>query len=138
MGTTIAACITHAARTAFAAGAMLVACGVLWLAIGIVTALAGIQTGMVVLISIALIVLGGIAVGSYVSVRYITPNAVLHPVIAAVALALLFVVFTMHGDVGLFRIFTPVVAGTVAAIAAFIGRSFKAPPNTSLERTRDR
>ena len=124
MGNSIATYIAHVARAAFAAGVMLVVSGVLWLVIGIVTALAGIQTGTVVLISMTLITVAGIAVGSCISVRYITPNAVLHPVIAAVALALLFVALTMHGDVGLYRVLTPVVAGAVAAISAIITRYF--------------
>lgn len=122
MGTLIAAFLAHATRVVFAAGAMLAVSGVLWLAIGIVTALAGIQTGSVVLISMAFIALAGIGAGSYVSVRYITPNSVLHPILAAVALALVFVFFTMHGDVGMYRVMTPVCAGVVALVAAVISR----------------
>jgi hypothetical protein len=138
VGSSIAAFLTHAARVAFAAGAMLGVGGLLWLAIGVITALAGIQTGTVVLVSTALIALAGIGAGSYISVRYITPNSLVHPTAGAVALALLFVLVTMHGDVGSYRVVAPVGAGAIALISAFITRSFKAPPNKSLERTRDR
>ena len=86
----------------------------------------------------AVIALVSIAAGSFISVRYITPNAVLHPVVAAVSIALLFVSLTMSGDTGAVPILGLVGAGAIAAIAAFASRSSKAPPNTSLERTRDK
>ena len=137
MGIFIAAYLAHAARVAFAAGAMIAVGGALWLAIGVLTALAGVQSGGVVLASVAVIALVSIAAGSFISVRYITPNAVLHPVIAAVSIALLFVSLTASGDTGSFPVLALAGAGVVAAIAAFASRSSKAPPNTSLERTRD-
>jgi len=137
VGTFIAAYLAHAARVVFAAGSMLLVGVVFWLAVGILTALLGIQTGTVVLISMALSALVAIAAGSYISVRYITPNRILHPIIAAVALAVLFVVVTTQGDVGSYRVVVPLGAGVVAAIAAVVSRSAKAPPNKSLERTRE-
>jgi hypothetical protein len=110
----------------------------LWFAIGVLTALAGVQTGPVVLTSMVLIALAAIGAGTFISVRYITRNAVIQPIIAAVGLALLFVSLTMHGDVGGDRVLVPLGAGIVAAISAVISRSNKAPPNKSLERTRER
>jgi uncharacterized protein YneF (UPF0154 family) len=137
VGTVIAAFLTHAARTAAVAGAMLIVGVALWFVIGVLTALAGIQTGTVVLTSMVLIALAGIAAGSFISVRYVTRNAVMHPVVAAVALALLFVSLTMYGDVGADRVLVPLGAGVVAAIAAVASRSKNTPPNKSLERTRE-
>jgi hypothetical protein len=138
VGVFIAAYLAHAARVAFAAGAMIAVGGALWLALGVLTALAGIQTGNVVLASMAVVALVSIAVGSFISVRYITPNAVLHPVVAAVSIALLFVSLTTSGDTGSFAVLVPAGAGAIAAISAFASRSSKAPPNTSLERTREK
>jgi hypothetical protein len=133
----IAAFFAHAARIAAAAGVMLAIGVALWFGIGVLTALAGVQTGSVVLTSMVLIALAAIAAGTFISVRHITRNAVMQPIIAAVALALLFVSLTMHGDVGGDRVLVPLGAGIVAAIAAVISRSKKAPPNKSLERTRE-
>jgi hypothetical protein len=138
VGIFIAAYLAHAARVIFAAGAMFVVAVALWLVIGILTALAGIQTGTVVLISMLVIAVAGIAVGSYVSVRYITPNAVLHPVLAAVSAAITFDALTTQGDLGFIRIAVPVSAAVVAAVTAIGSRSSKTPPKKSLGRTRDR
>jgi hypothetical protein len=138
VGIFIAAYLAHAARVAFAAGAMIAVGGALWLVVGMLTALAGIQSGNVVLASMAGIALVSIAAGSFISVRYITPNAVLHPVLAAMSIALLFVSLALSGDTGAVPILVLVGAGAIAAISAFTSRSSKAPPNTSLERTRDR
>lgn len=126
MGAFIAAYLTHTARVIFAAGVMLAIGGALWLALGVLTALADIQTGSVVLTSMVLIALAGIAGGSFVSVRHITPNSILHPVIAAEVLAVLFVSITMDGDVGPMRLLVFLGAGVTAAMAAFIaGRTRK-------------
>jgi len=133
----IAAFLAHAARVVAAAGAMLAIGVALWFVIGVLTALAGIQTGPVVLTSIVLIALAGIAMGSFISVRYITRNAVIQPTVAAVGLALVFVSLTMHGDVGADRVLVPLGAGIAAAISAVISRSNRTPPNKSLERTRE-
>ena len=137
MGNFIAAYLAHAARVAFAAGAMLIVGVALWVVIGVLTSLAGVQTGALVLTSTALIVVVAIAAGAYVSVRYITPDAVLHPVIAAVAMALLVVALTTRGDVGALRLLVPLGAGAIAAFSAVISRSSKAPPNNRFERSRD-
>jgi hypothetical protein len=137
VGTFIAAYLSHAARVAFAAGAMLLAGGVIWLVLGVFTAVAGIQAGTVVLISMAAVVVGAVAIGSYVSLKYITPNSVLHPVIAAAAAALGAVTFAVRGDLGVLPVVVPLCAGAFAAVSAFIVRSFATPPNKSLERTRD-
>jgi hypothetical protein len=117
---------------------MLVAGGVLWLSLGIITAMAGIQTGTVVLASLAVVVLGAVAVGSYVSVRFITPNSILHPVIAAAAVALGAVSLGVRGDVGVLPLVVPLCAGAFAALSAFICRSTRTPPDKSLERTREK
>jgi hypothetical protein len=138
VGIFIAAYLAHAARVIIAAGAMFVAAVALWFVIGIITALAGIQTGAVVLISMVVIAVAGIAVGSYVSVRYITPNAVLHPVVAAVSIAITYEALTTQGDLGFIRIVVPLGAAVVAAVAAIGSRSSKTPPNKSQGRTRDR
>jgi predicted tellurium resistance membrane protein TerC len=116
---------------------MLVAGVALWFVIGVFTALAGIQTGPVVLTSMVLIAIAGIAAGSFLSVRYITRNAVMHPIVAAIILSLLFVSLTMHGDVGADRVLVPLGAAMAAAISAVISRSNGTPPNKSLARTRE-
>jgi hypothetical protein len=137
VGIFIAAYLVHAARVALTGIAMLIAGGVIWLVLGIVTTAAGVQTGTVVLICMALVVLGAVAVGSFASVRYITPNSVLHPAIAAAGVTLGAVKLLVRGDVGILPILVPLCAGGLAALAALIFRSRGAPPNTSLERTRD-
>ena len=138
MGTFIAAYLVHAARVAFAACAMLVAGGAIWFVLGVLTAVAGVQTGTVVLVSMAVVVLGAVAVGSYVSTRYITPNSILHPVVAAAAMALGAITFAVRGDVGLLPVVVPVCAGAFAALSAYVSRFTAAPPDKSLERTREK
>jgi hypothetical protein len=136
MKISIANYFAHAVRVAVAAGAMLVVGWVASICIGGLISILGIQSVVAVFVGFALIAIIGIAGGTYFSVRYVTRNSVLHPVVAAAVLGLFPVGFTFHGDVGLIR--TSILAGTVgvAVIAAYISRSLTAPPNSSLERAR--
>ncbi len=136
LGIFIAAYLIHAARVACAAVAMLVAGGTIWFVLGVLTAMAGIQTGTVVLICLVSVVLGAVAIGSYVSIRCITPNSILHPVIAAAAVALAVVTFAIRGDVGVLPVVVPLCAAAFAVLSAFIARSITTRPNKSIERTR--
>jgi hypothetical protein len=138
VGVSFAAYLAHAARIAFAAGAMLAIGISAWIALGMLTVLTGVQSGAVVLIGFILVAVTGIAGGSYVSVRYITPLSVFHPVVAAAVLGLIPVGVILRGEAGFVRVTILFAAVAVAALAAFVSRSIMAPPNTSLERTRHR
>jgi hypothetical protein len=117
---------------------MLLIGGVAWIALGMVNVFTGLLSGAAALIGFLLVAIIGIAGGSYVSVRYITPLSVLHPIVAAGALGLVPIGVVLQGDVGLVRFAILLGVVVVSAAASFISRRIAAPPNTSFERTRDR
>jgi hypothetical protein len=98
----------------------------------------GIRSGTAILFGFLLVAIIGIAGGSYVSIRHIAPHSVLHPVAAGALLGLFPMGVTFQGDVGLMRVAIVLSAVAIAAIAAVVIRSRGTPPNTSLERSRER
>jgi hypothetical protein len=67
--------------------------------------------------------------GGYISARRITPNSVLHPVLAAILVALLCVVAFARGKLGLLPVGIIGAAAIAAAISAFLARMTATPPN---------
>lgn len=123
MGLFLAAYIAHSIRVLLAAGVMLLVAVAVWLVVGIATATLGIQTPTVIVGSMFLIATLAVATGSYVSVRYITPNSLLHPVLAAIGLvAADTAVFTI-GVVGSLPYVLMLGAASVSALTAFVARS---------------
>jgi hypothetical protein len=108
----------------------MIAVGVtLWLLVGIVTGLIGMQTPTVVLASTAVIAVIAILAGGYVSVQRITPNSLLHPVLAGIAVSMLCLSISTKGDLELLSAAVVAAAALFAAIGAALGRSRTKPPN---------
>jgi hypothetical protein len=124
-------------RVAFAAGAMLLVGTATGLYLDLLAALASPTTGAEILIGALIVVVVGIAGGTFVSVRYITPNSVLHPALGAAVLAAVPVGITLTGDVGLIRVGIVLAAVAIAVTSALVSRSREAPPKTSIERRRE-
>jgi hypothetical protein len=124
-------------RVAFAAGAMLLVGTATGLYLDLLAALASPPTGAEILIGALIVVVVGIAGGTFVSVRYITPNSVLHPALGAAVLAAVPVGITLTGDVGLIRVGIVLAAVAIAVTSALVSRSREAPPKTSIERRRE-
>jgi hypothetical protein len=103
----------------------------------LLAALASPPTGAEILIGALIVVVVGIAGGTFVSVRYITPNSVLHPALGAAVLAAVPVGITLTGDVGLIRVGIVLAAVAIAVTSALVSRSREAPPKTSIERRRE-
>ena len=125
MGTFLAAYLVHGFRVALAALTMVLLGVVLWLLFGIGSATIGLRTPVLVFAFAA----ATFAAGGFVSARYITPGSVIHPVIAAVAVAVLCIAMWSAGDVSPLYVGVPVVAGVIAAIGAAAARVVGAPPN---------
>ena len=116
---------------------MLLIGGMAWIVLGMLTVLMGVQSGSAVLIGFILVVVAGITAGTYISVRYITPSSVLHPVVAAAAIGLMPAGVVLEGETGFVRLAILVGVSAVATVAAFISCSVVAQLNKSLERTRE-
>jgi hypothetical protein len=119
----IAKVVLHAVRVALAAGAMLLSGVVAGIVMGWLSTIAGIQSGTAVLIGFLLVAIIGIAGGTYISIRHITSNSVLHPVAAGALLGLFPVGVTFQGDTGLMRVAIVLSTVAIAAIAAVVIRS---------------
>jgi hypothetical protein len=119
----IAKVVLHAVRVALAAGAMLLSGALAGMVLGWFSTIAGIHSGTAVLIGFLLVAIIGIAGGTYVSIRHITSNSVLHPVAAGALLGLFPVGVTFQGDTGLMRVAIVLSTVAIAAIAAVVIRS---------------
>ena len=137
-GISIARFFSHVVRVTFTAGAMLLIGVVASKVTGWIHSILDIRSVVAVLLQFLLIAIAGIAGGTYVSVRYITPNSIWHPVLAGALLGLFPVGVTFQGDAGLMRVSIVLSAIAIAAIAAVALRSRAVRPLTSLERTRER
>lgn len=135
MKISIASLLSHAVRVALAAGAMLLVGAVVSKVTGWIGSIVGIRSGAAVLIGFSLVAIGGIAGGTYVSIRHITPNSILHPVLAGAVLGLFPVGVTFQGDAGLMRAAVFLITVAIAAVAAFVIRARLTPPDISPERT---
>jgi hypothetical protein len=128
LATLVAGYLAHALRVLLAALAMLAIAIALWLLVGILTALLGVRSPTLVLVSAGLIALVALIVGGYISAKRITPNSLLHAALAGTVASLLYVcIFTT----GLWTISCSVVvaAGIAAAVGAAIARSRRTRPN---------
>ena len=125
-------------RVALAAGTMLLVGTATALYLDLLAAIARPTSAAEILIGGLLVALVGIAGGTFVSVRYITPNSVLHPALGAAVLGAVPVGVTFTGDAGLIRAGIVLGAVAIAVTAAVVTRSRVAPRKTSLERTRER
>jgi hypothetical protein len=137
MGTAIAIVLSYVVRVAFVAGVMLLVGFVVSTVMGWFNSLLGIQSGAAVLMGFLLVAIAGIAGGTYVSMRFVFPNAILHPVVAAALLGLFPAGVTFQGDAGLMRFAIVMSTIAIATIAAVVIR-FRAKPNYSPELMRDR
>lgn len=122
MAITIPTAFAYAIRVAIAAGVMLLLGIATSIVLRIFDWIADAQSGMVVVGEFLLISIIGIAGGAHVSVRYITPNSVLHPVLAAAVLGLFPIGVTFHGDAGWMRAGIAAAAITIATIAAVVSK----------------
>jgi hypothetical protein len=104
----------------------------LWVPFGLITGLLGIQTSTLLILSAAVVTFAAFMSGGYFSARHITPGSVLHPVLAAIALGLLYVsTFTRGHIVALMTLNMGLIsaAALVAALGALLGRSLGTSPN---------
>jgi hypothetical protein len=129
VGTFISAYLVHAVRIALAALVMFIVAIALWVPFGLITGLLGIQTSTLVILSAAVVTFAAFMSGGYFSARHITPGSVLHPVLAAAALGLLYVSIFTRGHVVVLTMGLISAAALVAALGALLGRSLGAPPN---------
>ena len=124
-----AAFLVHTKKVTLAALLMLGIGALLWVVLGAVTSLLdlwrffGFTSAALYVACISLL---PVLIGAYLSARRIAPNSVLHPVLAGVTLAILFVWIFTRGDVGALKFELIVAAATAAAIGAVLGRR---PPN---------
>jgi hypothetical protein len=132
----IASVVAHAVRVALAGGAMLLIGALASVVMGWVTSMAGIGSFTSIVVAFLLVAIIGIAGGTYVSIRHIALNSVLHPVAAGVLLGLFPVGVTFQGDAGLMRVAIVLIAAAIAAIAALIIRYRTTSPKISQQRTR--
>jgi hypothetical protein len=70
-----------------------------------------------------------ILASGYVSARRITPNSVLHPVLAAILVALLCLLAFARGNLGLLPVGVISAAAIAGAIGALLARKTATPPN---------
>lgn len=128
--------VSHALRIALAFGAMVLICYLAGKILGWFGSIAGMRSPVAFFSQLFLIALVGIGGGVYISVRYITPNSVWHPVVAGVLLGLYPVGVTFSGDAAGMRFAIFLIVTAIATIAAFVFRSRRAPPDAPLERER--
>jgi hypothetical protein len=133
----IAKLVLHAVRVALAAGAMLLIGALAGMVMGWFSTIVGIRSGTAILVGFLLVAIIGIAGGTYVSIRHIASNSILHPLAAGALLGLFPVGVTFQGDTGLMRVYIVLSVVAIAAISAFVIRSKTTPPNSSLERARE-
>lgn len=134
VSTFVSAYLVHVLRVLLAALAIALPGLLLWLLVGLLTGALGVQSPIVVLISTVVIGICALLGGSFYSARRITPDSILHPVLAAVTVGLVCISAFSSGDVGALSFGLPATAAIVAAIGAFLGRSSRTPPNQRLER----
>ena len=129
MGRAIVSLLFHAFRVALAAVTMLVVAFGLWVLIGIITGILDIQYPTLVLVSTIAIAAAAFCGGGYVSARYITTRSLLHPTLAAVVLAAIWLTIFTRGDLGDLGIVAaiPIAAGVVAAGGAALARATGGP-----------
>ena len=123
MGASIAFVVIHLFRAAASALAMLAVGVVAWFAAGFVSALVGGQTVWFITIAAIVVAIIGICGGTFVSVRFITPGAVLHPVLGTLLLSAVYLKLFTSGDIGFVLFAVPLVAAAVAAASALALRS---------------
>jgi hypothetical protein len=121
----------HLLRILLAAVAMLLSALVLWLLVGITSAGLGVQSPTFALVSVGVIAVITFATGGFLSARYITPRSWLHPVMASLAIVLLYLSVFTAGDVGALDIGFLLVSAVVTAGGAILGRHVARPPNIS-------
>jgi hypothetical protein len=121
MGRAIVSFLFHAFRVVLAAVTMLVVAFGLWVLIGTTTAILGIQSPTLVLLSAIAISVAAFSGGGYVSARYITARSLLHPTLAAGVLAGIYESIFTRGDIGIAAAM-PIAAAVVAAGGAALAR----------------
>ena len=137
MATFVAAYLMHAARVIAAALVMVLTALALWLVIGLLSSMLGLQTSGFVLVSAGLIAAVAVLSGGYVSARHITPRSLLHPVLASLSLAVLYLSTFTSGNTGALSLVILAAAAIVAAVGAMFGRYSGKPPNNRIERSRE-
>ena len=126
------ALVVHTFRVALAALTMVAIAFTLWLILGVLISMLGLEryfgatSAFVWVVSITLI---PILAGGYISARRITPNSVVHPVLAAILVALLCLLAFARGELGLLSVGVVGSAAIAAAIGAFLARKTATPPN---------
>jgi biotin transporter BioY len=105
---------------------------VLWLVLGITISMLGLEryfgatSAFLWAVSITFL---PIFAGGYISARRITPNSVLHPVLAAVLVALLCLLAFARGNLGLLPVGVIGAAAIAGAMGALLGLRTATPPN---------
>jgi len=132
LNSSLATFVVHCFRVALAALTMIAIAFILWLTLGVLISMLGLEryfgatSAFLWVISITFI---PILAGGYISARRITPNSVLHPVLAAILVALLCFVAFARGNLGLLPVGIIGAAAIAAAIGAFLARKTATPPN---------
>lgn len=125
MGTPLAAFLIHAARVFAAVVAMFSAGIMAWVVAMFIAVLLGEPSEKFVLVAAIAIGIAAVCGGTFLSVRFITPGSVLHPVFAALFLAIAYLAICTDGDIGSLAVGMPFTAIVLAAIAALTFRSDK-------------
>jgi hypothetical protein len=105
---------------------------VLWLTLGVSISMLGVERyigATLAFLWVVSITFLPILAGGYISARRITPNSVVHPVLAAILVALLCLPAFARGDVGLLPVGMISAAVVAAAMGAVLGRKSATRPD---------
>jgi len=132
LNSSLASFAVHSLRVGLAALTMIAIAFILWLTLGVLIAMLGLEryfgatSAFLWVVSITFL---PILAGGYISARRITPNSVLHPVLAAILVALLCLLAFARGALGLLPVGMISAAVIAAAIGAVLARNTATPPN---------
>ncbi len=123
VGAPFAAFLIHTLRVLAAVAAMFAAGIVAWIVVLFITVLLGEPSEKFLFVGAATIGIAAVCGGTFLSVRSITPGSVLHPVLAALTLAIAYLAICTRGDIGGLAVGLPFTAIVIAAAAALTFRS---------------
>jgi hypothetical protein len=115
--------IKFVVRVALTAGVMVLAGATLGFLIDFYAWLIQGKSNLVGFLTALTALIGGIAAGSYFSLRYIAPGSILCPILAAAILGALPVGVSVSGDAFWIRVGIIAIAVALAAIAAVVSRN---------------